>query len=328
MTLKAGAAGELDSLSACQELLLRSQSMDGSWSDWALPPGPSDCWTTAYIGFQLTKGPEPLLTASADARRAAAAWLVEREFRGGGWGYHEAVGPDADSTAWAVLFLRAEGVDVRSSSYKRLLDLQLADGGFATYPPDEGLGSWGSSCPDVTAVAASALLSSPSIVDASTRAAVVQRALGYLSCQRRTDGLWDSFWWRSPAYATSVALALLRVTDTGLDATATRSALGHIAADNAFERALLVNCELDADGDRVCHRTSELVSALVNEQLADGSWQSAPVLRLTARDCFDPAGRDDVGPLFADPRRQFTSATVFGALSRFVSQSEFGAPRT
>jgi hypothetical protein len=328
MALSAGAPGELDSLNACQELLLRSQCAEGSWSDWALPPGPSDCWTTGYVGFQLAGAPEPLLATSEAARRAAAAWLVEREFPEGGWGYHEGVGSDADSTAWALLFLRAQGVDVRPSAYGRLLGLQSADGGFSTYSPDDGLGSWGSSTPDVTAVAALALLPTAEALEVPLRAAAsggapgraeaVERALRYLAGQRRADGIWDSFWWRSPVYATAAALRLLRATGAAVDAAAAQSSLACVQVTNAFERALLVDCELDADPERISDRTSQLLAALVAEQLPDGSWQSAAVLRLTDRDCFDPAGRDDAGPLFADPRRLFTSATVFGALSRFV----------
>ena len=54
-------------LKACRsgvQFLLSQQHSDGRWIDWQLPPGPSDQWTTAYIGTRLAETPEPLLSAT------------------------------------------------------------------------------------------------------------------------------------------------------------------------------------------------------------------------------------------------------------------------
>jgi squalene cyclase len=312
------------SLEASQRFLLRHQQADGSWADWALPPGPSDCWTTAYVGRQLAAANEPLRAASARPREAAAGWLAAREFSEGGWGYNDRVGADGDSTAHALLFLAAERLPIPTSAYERLLALQLGDGGFATYPPDGGLGSWGASHPDVSAVAAQAMLcvsrgadgAAPTCARAREATRAVERALGYITRQRKADGTWDSFWWCSPLYATAAALSLVRSAGRVLNVAPTRTALAQIDAGNAFERALLLDCHLQIGVDPDERRVWELVEALVSEQLPDGSWRSAPILRLTDRNCLEAATRELSGPLFADPGRQFTSATVFGALSR------------
>ena len=249
---------------------------------------------------------------------------MDREFAGGGWGYNDSVGPDADSTAYALLFLSSEPVAVPPAGFARLLELQRPDGGFSTYPHDEGLGSWGVSHPDVTAVAARAMLSIPpgaALALLGTGIAHdptlgISQALRYIVRHRNPEVTWDSFWWSSPLVATAAALSLLRATGPALDAVLTSSALSRIHAENAFDGALLLDCHLLTDaGSR---RTAQLVEALISEQLPDGSWPSVPILRLTNRDCFDPARHDDPGPLFADPERLFTSATVFGALSQFL----------
>ena len=286
-------------MEACQRFLLRHQQTDGSWSDWALPPGPSDCWTTAYVGRQLAAASEPLRAGSARPRAAAAGWLTTREFSEGGWGYNDRVGADGDSTAHALLFLAAERLRVPSSAYELLLALQLGDGGFATYPSDGGLGSWGASHPDVSAVAAQAMLcvsrgaggAAPTFVRAREAARATERALGYIERRRKADGTWDSFWWCSPLYATAAALSLVRSAGRVLSVAPTRTALARMDAGNAFERALLLDCHLQIGVGTDERRVRELAEELVSEQLPDGSWPSAPILRLTDRGCLEAANR-------------------------------------
>jgi hypothetical protein len=273
--------------------LLRAQAADGSWSDWALPPGASDGWTTAYVARHLAAAHD------GPAIAAAAGWLSATELPGGGWGYNDRVGCDADSTANAVLFLAATGAGVSSGARERLLAFQRSGGGFATYPPDAGLGSWGHAHADVTAVAAQALAALGGGVDLE-----LGRALDYLRARRGPDGLWPSFWWRSPLYATAAALAVPGI-EPGLRLSAARTR-------GAFERALLVDCLL-ADGQRGL--AAALAAVLAAEQLPDGSWVSRPVLRLTDRACAAPWACADAGPLFADPRRLFTTATALRALA-------------
>ena len=324
MALSIGVLAVQELLNACRRFLLRHQCRDGSWSDWDLPPGPSDSWTTAYVGYQLAAAPsEPVSVPSAAAR--AAAWLSQREFASGGWGYNDRVGPDADSTAHALLLLSSQQMGPFAAGYECLVGFQKSDGGFSTYLGDQGLGSWGVSHPDVTAVAARAILSIPQAAAAGLpvrdRAAVIERALDYIARHRNPEGTWDSFWWSSPLYATAAALSLLSATGSPVAAEPTCSSLSRIHAENPFERGLCLDCYLHVLSDPRGRQSAPLVKALISEQLPDGSWSSLPILRLTNRDCFDPARHDGAGPLFADPKRLFTSATVFGALSGFVRRS-------
>jgi Prenyltransferase and squalene oxidase repeat len=306
--------GVPESLYAGLEFLLRRQSRAGCWSDWDLPPGPSDSWTTAYIGCQLTELPRPFRARSLPARRAAAQWLVQHRSEGGGWGYNANVGADADSTAHALQFLSSDPVIGPGASCDCLIAYQQLDGGFSTYPSDAGLGSWGTSHADVTAVAARALLSNQ-----GPGSAALARAREYLLRRRKADGTWDSFWWASPLYATTTALSLLHATELHLDLPSTQQTLVSMAVENAFERALLIEALTRICTDRGCHRLATLVQQLVSKQLPDGSWASAPTLRLTNRQCANPAASPFAGPLFADPERLFTSATVLRALSRVAA---------
>jgi hypothetical protein len=54
---------------------------------------------------------------------------------------------------------------------------------------------------------------------------------------------------------------------------------------------------------------------LTARQLADGSWPSGPVLRLTHRHVTAPWQASDAGPLFPDPHRLFATSTAVAALA-------------
>lgn len=264
-------------------------------------------WTTAYVGCQL---------ADFAPQSRAADWLAEHELSGGGWGYDASVGCDADSSAHAVILLRRSGVAVHDRSRRCLESFQLSDGGFSTYGRDDGLGSWGVSHPDVTPVAGYALLL---VYGRAARA--VTRAVESVTRNRNGDGLWDSFWWSTPLYATRASLAFLAVADVPLiDLAETRTSLLRLEARSAFERALLLDCLRLVGGDR-SDEHDELLAALLTEQLPDGSWPSVPSLRIPDRTCTAPWDEPGKEPLYGDGNRLFTSATVVGALGRAAPPS-------
>jgi len=306
----------IETVGGCIDYILRQQSSDGSWTDWALPPGPSDQWVTAYVGCQLDAVPHQLCSLGTPEKNSAAHWLIRHEFNTGGWGYNDKVGSDADSTAHAILFLSGMGFPVSENSYKRLTEFQQSDGGFSTYSRDDGLGSWGLSHPDVTAVAARALLAKLGHDNA-----MLNRARGYLTDQRDDNGLWNSFWWKSPLYATEASLSLLGAAGVRTDLEQTCRGLSGMTAENAFERALLIGCLLHTGDDAARSRAATLADRLIAEQLPDGSWASAPVLRVTDRDCIAPWNLTHAGLLYADPRRLFTSATVLRILCTMTDPS-------
>jgi hypothetical protein len=296
--------------------LLSRQSPSGFWADWQLPPGESRIWTTAYVGYRLSALSGSDKETTSAVMRKAADWLLGQEFPDGGWGYVEEVGADADSTALAILFLTSHGFSIEERSWERLRAFQRPDGGFATFTPQGSFGSWVESHADVTATAVLALLKrTPSggpVTDSD-----VARGLRYLRRQVTPSGLWNSFWWNSCLYATEANLLLSRRASAG-------AALASIAPKNCFERALLILSLLNAGSSADTPEVSQAVSALISRQLKDGSWPSAPILRLTDRDCLEPWTRSEAGPLFADKNRIFTTATAVAALA---AQSHPGGTR-
>src|SRR3712207_6308155 len=142
-----------DAITAAIDYLLLRQATDGHWEDFDLPTGRSDAWVTAYVGLVLAHA-APDWPEAGGATRRAASWLARTRPYPVGWGYNASTGPDADSTSYALLLLRAAGLAARDDDEKWLLSLWRPGEGFATYPGPEG---WAHAHPDVTPVGYCAL---------------------------------------------------------------------------------------------------------------------------------------------------------------------------
>jgi hypothetical protein len=56
-------------------------------------------------------------------------------------------------------------------------------------------------------------------------------------------------------------------------------------------------------------------------QLPDGSWPSAPILRVTKPSSLEPGDAEGLAsPVFADDRRLFTTATAAAAIDRAAGE--------
>lgn len=285
--------------------LLALQDAAGSWTDWNLPPGPSHEWTTAFVGWRLSGAAVPDRPRLDAALARACRWLHEHRHPDGGWGYNAVVPSDADSTALAILFLSAAGQPAPADALACLRKFQREDGGFSTYRPDGLTGSWGRSHPEITPVALRALLT----VKADPHDAAIRRGLAAIDAARCGDGTWHAFWWTEGLIATAANLACLaaagraaRLPDTLLalsptDLLPAASLLGMMAAAGWSPQA------------------ETLAAGLLASQAADGTWRSAPALRITRRDCDQPWNSPDAGAVYADERRLFTTATVLAALA-------------
>ena len=80
-----------------------------------------------------------------------------------------------------------------------------------------------------------------------------------------------------------------------------------------FERALAL--EVDVARGAASHRIVEALRRLRSSQLPDGSWPSAPILRVAKTESIEPDdAHSRTSPVFADDRRIFTTATVAAAI--------------
>lgn len=299
-----------ESIVTSLEYILAHQSDDGSWVDCQLPPGWSDAWMTAYVGYKLRNIPGKLRGRIADSARSASKWLQRNEYLDGGWGYNREAGSDADSIAYAILFLVSAGEKVSVRNYRCLMEFQCRDGGFATYLDNGRTDSWRVSHPDVTPIALQALLTK--YIHGTPP---IKKGTEYVLKQRTSGGLWNSFWWDSFLYGTEVNLSLLDAVGVRFDKAKTAESLLRVAPKKAFESAMLISCILFTFTE-LDDKIFELADQLIREQETDGSWKSVPIVRLTKNDCFEPWAVKDSGRLYPDPRRLITTSTVFESLCK------------
>lgn len=345
-------SGRLDAaVSGAVGFLERNRNGDGLWSDFVTMAGESVCWVSGYVGHSLATCRSTAVGSIEEAGRKVLA----RQRANGGWGYGEMVPPDADSTAWCLLFLSELGVqgdESREGAVKFLLRHQNpSDGGFRTYAAPRDVArymkldgetrfdGWSSSQVCVTAVAAKAL--------AGIRPA--PRVDGALDCVRRSqcpDGSWNPYWWSERLYPTSHCLELLAELGGEADETLVRRGAEWIARTQRpegswseapsmrgvpFSTALALKGLMAARGighSDVIERGAEW---LIASQMADGGWAGHHILRIPHPATTEPWKQDEwrrdgtaIGALIMDHRRLFTTATALSALSQLLSWSGGG----
>ena len=282
------------------DYILARQSADGAWSDWALPPGPAPHWTTAHIGRCLSQLPRPHPPHLLRALERAADWLCAHRLPGGAWGYNDRTEPDADSTSLSVLFLSAMNRALGSGPVAFLRQAQRLDGGFATFLPDGLTGTWGQSHAEVTAITLLALSAVPGGINARQAA----EGLAWLRRHRRPDGTWSAYWWTTPYLTTGLARSCLAAFGGGEGAAPVLP-----LPDDSLQAAHLLSMMPHA-----ATQHAALTGRLLDAQKLDGSWAGKPALRIPPRDCAAPWNEPE-SPVYADPNRLFTTATVISALS-------------
>ncbi len=300
--------------------IVEMQAPNGAWPDFNLAVGRSDTWTTAYIGWCLFET-EPIVRAPErhylrGALERAAQFLKASRRADGSWGYNTRVPSDSDSTSWAALFLTSMGSAPGSETDRILRAFARSDGGFATYNTGASdtvaASAWTRSHPDVTPLVVRAL-AAPS----ATR----EKALAFIASQRRDDGLWNSYWYRTPLYATLHNLAALEA--AGRPAIPPALAILAAAVDrDPFDRALALEIVARFGSGPAAAFVFDVAAALLETQSAEGWWAAKPMLRVTYDDVERPweLPGEAGGPLHDDDYFLFTTATVARALSLMMRE--------
>jgi squalene cyclase len=311
------------------EFLLANQGPDGLWRDFETPAGEASSWPTAFIATALHAA-----AVGQDAQEGAAEALAATQNDDGGWGYNEDVPSDADSTAWALLFLSRMSREERAC--RRAVSCLLrhqreANGGIATYAEPGpirrfmGVGRWmpfGGWCrphTEVTAVAGRALMAcSP-----DGRDPAADSAWRFVRSRQNATGDWSSYWWTSPHYTTAQAVELAAARgEPDVIARAAVWALRNQAdvASGAFATAMSLSILVRAGAD--AGALDRAVQDLVALQQADGGWPSEPIMRIPVPADKDPNGEDrwrvvrfGGGIDVTDQHRLFTSAACVAALA-------------
>jgi squalene cyclase len=322
--------------------LLERQGEDGLWRDFKTVPGESADWVTGYVGRSLQRAGAP---RSSLARAAGA--LLERQRPDGGWGYHEGVPTDADSTAYVSIFLATGGWMPSEAAERALACLERhqrqPDGGVATYADEEEIRqhtevpatvSFRGWCRPHVEVSAAAGLAALALGGRGRRAAL--GAWRFIQPRQQPSGKWESYWWTLPHYPTSIAVAFAsalpasRGVAEGVQG-AVRWAREAQAANGSWTTlepslpspfATALGVSILATGGAPKTDVERGVKALLEAGDDDGGWPSHPVLRIPPSDVEEPAdlvewrvGELGWGVVIADQHRLYTTATAIGALA-------------
>jgi hypothetical protein len=290
-------------VTAGEAFLVRQQSPDGFWRDYMLPPGPSEAWTTACVGWALANAPAS--GSSTTALRAAAAALHSVRATSG-WGYSRNTATDADTTAW-VCRLLALLDEQRGIAASACLQRYLNERGAArTFLSVERFGAWAYDHAEVTPLVGLALIAvgaEQSIINQVRQASLDARQRG---------GTWPSFWWSIDEYSTARNLEFLAASG-GVPSEVSRSSWDWVSSlpmpSSPFEAAqrLMIGITLDMDRAAMC---ACLLEKLVAWQLADSSWPASSVLLL--RQQWN--GNLNEPLAYEDPMRLMSTATVIHVL--------------
>jgi len=329
---------------------------EGLWTDFLTLAGESVCWVSGYVGYAACPGGE---APGEDWLGRVASRILARQGPEGGWGYGPGVPPDADSTAWCLLFLSRLGgqsEEARARAVGFLLGHQSrVDGGFRTYAVPSHVGrymmldrsvsfdGWASSQNCITGVAVQALL------EAGRPGSSVDEALGFVRGSQTAEGCWEPYWWTERLYSTVHCAQALKAGGRPEDAERVSRAEDWIARTQLpdggwsglsatdglpFPTALALSGLLLAPRPRYPQAVEAGIEWLLSRQLADGSWASNHILRIPHPSVKEPwrqarwkrDGRA-IDAVIRDQRRLFTTATALSAISRFDGVSSRGGLR-
>lgn len=290
--------------------LLANRSQDDFWRDFQISNGPSDEWVTAFVGCALAGRRADI---SADILHQAARALARRQRPGGGWGYNEQSPADADSTAWALKFLRMIGWSgpEAEAGMAFLRSHVRPDGGLATYqaatPIRFGDGS--------REVDDRGWRTGHLCVAANAAALLEHELTPMLVSSQSPEGCWIAYWWRSDTLATALAVEALPAANGAERRRAVAWARGRDKSTrSAFDRAWLIR--ILGQGDPADHRRARaLAKELALEQHEDGGWDASAEMLWT-----DPSGlaRSPKPTPCPDHRRLFTTASVVMAIDHVL----------
>jgi hypothetical protein len=261
------------SIFKAQTFLLNRQDQDGFWRDYFLPPGSSEAWTSACVGWSLASAYNRLNFTSALKRAVKAV----NSIRGPkGWGYNRKTATDADSTAWTLRFI-AKMDNHFGAEAAAILKQYLTTGGAArTFLDTNRFGSWALEHADVTPVVGMALIA----VEAES--SIIKRVRQACLDTWKVNGLWPSFWWSTDSYSLARNLEFLSESG-GIPNYVSKSTLERLIslekpcspfeASNNLMSAIILDKKLT---DFSAHQ----VLVLLEWQLNDGSWPSSRVLRV------------------------------------------------
>lgn len=326
--------------------VIDNQNPDGSWNEFYNDAGMSDSWATAFILSYINQ--KELKHYLPETTISKAQHFLDNQNNDLLWGYNKSWIPDTDSTTFVLLAYRLFD-KLPSNSFQNWLTLQTHTGGFTTYFNDETLAAsmnWeelglfsGWTQPHICVSAAAFYLMS--MVSKLTSINPHYLPLRNFILKKQNDnGLWDSYWWTSPIYSTSLIIkASTHLEDQEVKQAVTNcleqlfqlqnddgSFGDEFTKSSPFYTAMVIeaccaNWEIYFNNQKEIKRS---IAWLQRHQMTDGSWKGTASMRMPTPDVTNPqkikTWPEDTKGLnirVTEINRLFTSATCLAALAKY-----------
>ena len=296
-----------DAISKAHAFLLSCQDQDGFWRDYSLPPGSSEAWTTACVGWLLASSGNRQNFMSGLNNAANALHSIRRAK---GWGYNRKTATDADSTAWTWRFLAKMDNYFARDAAATLTQYLSTSGAVRTFLDIERFGSWAWEHPDVTPVVGMALIA------VKAERSFVNRVRRACLDIWKANGIWPSFWWATDSYSMARNLEFLSESG-GIPSNVIRSSWEWLIRleepSSPFEAANNLMAAITLGKTQTDFSTHQ-VMVLLKWQLNDNSWPPSPVLLV-------PDQRNGIiGKCtpYEDPMRLMSTAMAAYALNLYL----------
>jgi len=307
-----------EAIKKARKFIFANRDSSGLWRDFeSRTHGESVDWVSSYVGLCLLESGIP----ASDLELTANSILKRQNEEYYGWGYNEKIVPDADSTAFSILFLSHFGYDLeRAKDF--LLAHQKSYGSFGTYIPElidrycsqsswakrignNSFEGWCSGIPDVTATALQALGND-------------KEAVEYMKTHQANGGFWRAYWYNNDIYSTVHGIMAIKGHDSVNEIEKAQDWLARqrIVADVPFYVALSLQGFMTngSFGEQI----ENGIKKLLDLQQKDGSWRTYPILRFPLPSNLEPWNDSSRWREEAkDQNRMFTTATCLQTLSQY-----------
>jgi len=288
--------------SLAKDFLISYQNKDGSWFDFITDAGMSNVWSTAFILNNLrdVKFDKKVISKAIS--------FLENNKQKKLWGYNNATLPDNDSTSFVLMTLYHQNVDI-SNELEIYLSQQSNKGGFSTYidseklsdylqTPQRELDGWLQAQICVSAVSYY-LMESFNLEDNPSK----DRLYDFLFQNQNNNGLWESYWWTSPIYATSFVIQAYFINNTKINESISKAINGLLSLqqidgsfmDNnntksSFFTALVIIalCSNRTVSNKYLNEIRLAIDWLLSQQTKDGSFISAYSLQIPNTTVLNP----------------------------------------
>lgn len=202
-------------LSLAKDFIAKQQNNDGSWLDYNTNAGMSNIWSTAFI-----------LNNICDANfkdtfiQKSTSFLLDNQ-QNNFWGYNTSMLPDNDSTSFVLLALYKNNGAISKKNIETYIAQQFISGGYSTYSDEKALSNYlkipiieiqGWMQEHVCVSAVSYYLMETININHTIK----DKLYNFLLKHQNINGLWDSYWWTSPIYATSFIIQAYFINHTKL----------------------------------------------------------------------------------------------------------------